>query len=101
MTFGQQTDFAIEAHHELSGPKCGGFGRIALDIQGIRIGNIRENHCSLFHAADRFRELYPVIENMWDESFTGMSNIEIFAAVDHALYLEDKSEWNHYGRFDF
>ena len=55
MTFGDPKDFAIEAYHEPSGPQWAGFGRMAIDIQGVRLGDIRENHCSLFHAVDRFR----------------------------------------------
>ena len=41
MTFGDSKDFAIEAYHEPSGPQWGGFGRMAIDIQGVRIGDIR------------------------------------------------------------
>ena len=92
MTFGQPTDFAIEAYHEPYGPEWGGFGRMAIDIQGVRLGDIRENHCSLFHATDQFRKLYPSVETLWDESFASLSDAEIFAAVDRALYLADESE---------
>lgn len=101
MTFGQTTDFAIEAYHEPYGPKWGGFGRMCIDIQGVRLGDIRENHCSLFHAADQFRKLSPSIQFLWDESFAGLSDAEIFAALDRALYLADESDWGRYGRFDF
>ena len=82
MIFGQPTDFAIETYHEPSGQQWGGFGRMFIDIQGVRLGRIRENHCSLFHAADRIRELHPILDILWDESFTGLSDAEIFAVVD-------------------
>ena len=101
MIFGEPTDFAIEAYHEPSGPEWGGFGRMCIAIQGIRLGDIRENHCSLFHATDRLRKAYPTIEALWDESFSGLSDAQIFAALDQALYLADVSDWERYGRFDF
>ena len=74
MIFGQPSHFAIEAYHEPSGPQWSGFGRMAIDIHGVRLGDIRENHCSLFHAVDRFRQVYPRIESLWAESFDGLSN---------------------------
>lgn len=101
MIFGQQSDFAIEAYHEPSGPRWGGCGRMAIDIQGVRFGDIRENHCSLFHATDQFRGLCRSIETLWDESFANLSDAEIFAAVDHALYISDECDAERYGRFDF
>ena len=101
MIFGQPPDFAIEAYHEPSGPEWGGFGRMSIEIQGTPLGDIRENHCSLFHATDRFRELHLAIEALWDESFAGLSDSEIFAALDEALYIGDESRWERYGRFDF
>ena len=102
MTFGDPKEFAIEAYHEPYGPQWGGFGRMALDIQGVRLGDIRENHCSLFHATDRFRELYPVIETLWDESFNGLSDAEIFGLIDRARYTGEPAEHGpDYQPFDF
>ena len=101
MTFGQPTDFAIEAYHEPYGPEYGGFGRMCIHIQGVQLGDIRENHCSLFDATDQFRQRYPSIETFWDESFAGLTDAEIFATLDHALYLGEESGWERYGRFDF
>lgn len=101
MIIGQPADFAIEAYHEPSGPECGGFGRMSIDIQGIRLGDIRENHCSLFHATDRFRALKSTIETLWDDTFSGLSDAEIFAIVNRALYLPGESDWERYGRFGF
>ena len=99
MIFGNPKDFAIEAYQEPSGPQWGGFGRMAIDIQGVRLGDIRENHCSLFHAADRFREVYPHIESLWAESFDGLSDAEIFALIDTRYTGEPCEE--DYSLFDF
>src|SRR4051794_29591043 len=101
MIFRQPTDFAIEAYHEPYGPEWGGFGRMCIHIQGVQLGDVRENHCFLFHATDQFRKLHPSVEALWDESFAGLSDAEIFAAVDHALYLAEDSDWQRYGRFEF
>ena len=101
MIFGQPSDFAIEAHHEPYGPEYGGFGRIAIDIQGVRLGDIRENHCSLFHAVSQIRQAFPIIETFWDESFTGLSDAEIFAVVEHDYRSAKHSNWKRYGRFYF
>jgi hypothetical protein len=101
MTFGQPTDFAIEAYHEPYGPEYGGFGRMCIHIQGVQLGDIRENHCSLFHAADRCRELCPSIETLWDDSFAGLSDSEIYAAVEHDYRVADNSDWERFGRFYF
>ena len=81
MIFGKPADFAIEAYHEPSGPEWAGFGRMAIDIQGFRLGDIRETHCSLFAAVNRFR-LYPEIESLWAEAFDGLSDVEVFALID-------------------
>jgi hypothetical protein len=102
MTFGQPSDFAIEAYHEPSGPQWAGFGRMAIDVQGVRLGDIRENHCSLFHAVDCFRQAFAVIERLWDESFASLSDAEIFGLIDHALYIgEPTGSGPAYSRFDF
>ncbi len=101
MTFGKPADFAIEAYHEPYGPEWGGFGRICIHIQSVRLGDIRENHSSLFHAADRCREMYPTIETLWDESFAGLSDAEIFAAVEHDYRATKNSDWERFGRFYF
>jgi hypothetical protein len=102
MLFGEPSDFAIEAYHEPSSPRWTGFGRMAITIQGVRLGDIREDHCSLFHAVDRFRELYPAIENLWDEAFGDLSDAEIFNVIDEARYTGEPDEGRScYLQFDF
>lgn len=101
MTFGQPTDFAIEAYHEPYGPEWGGCGRMCIHIQGVPLGDIRENHCSLFRAADRCRESSAAIDTLWDESFADLSDAEIYAAVEHDHRVADKSDWERFGRFYF
>ena len=74
MIFGDPHDFAIEAYHEPSGPQYSGFGRMCLHIQGVSLGNIRDNHCSLFHATDRLREVAADVESLWNDDFMGLSD---------------------------
>jgi hypothetical protein len=94
MTFGDPKDFAIEAYHEPYGPTWGGFGRMAIDIQGVRLGNIRENHCSLFDAVERFRRKCSYIEDLWTDSFDGLSDVEIFALVN-TYYTGEPSDHDY------
>jgi hypothetical protein len=101
MIFGQPSEFAVEVYHEPHSSSWGGFGRMCIHVQGVQLGDICENHCSLFHATDQFRKLYLCVETLWDESFVGLTDTEIFAVVDHALYLGEESEYERFGRFDF
>jgi hypothetical protein len=111
MMFGQPTDFAIEAYHEPSGPEWGGCGRLCIHIQGTTLGDIRDNHCSLFQVTDRFRELVGLpmlhrygetIETLWHESFDSLSDTEIFGLIDQARYVGEPSESGpRYDVFDF
>jgi hypothetical protein len=111
MTFGDPKDFAIEAYHEPSGLEWAGCGRLCIRIQGACLGDIYDNHCSIFAATDRLRELIGLrlrpqsrntIETLWDESFAGLSDTEIFCIVDHALFTGKPSEDRpRYARFDF
>ena len=79
MTFGDPKDFAIEAYHEPYGPQWGGCGRMCIHVQGVAVGDIRENHCSLFHATDRIRVVAAGFDSLWDDSFSGRSDEEACA----------------------
>ncbi|MGZ4965168.1 MAG: hypothetical protein ACXWBP_10055 [Limisphaerales bacterium] len=102
MTFGDPKQFAIEAYHEPHGPQYAGFGRLCIRVAGIPIGDIRDNHCSLFHATDRFRELIQNVDTLWNESFAGLSDAEIFGIIDRDLYIGEPSDSGpSYSNFDF
>lgn len=101
MNFGLPTEFGIEVYHEPYGPEWMGFGRMCIHIQGVQIGDLYQNHCSLFHATDQIRKFCTCLESLWEESFAGLTDIQIFAALDDALYLGEESKWERYGRFDF
>ena len=101
MRFGDPQDFAIEAYHEPASPEWAGFGRMCIHVQGARVGDEREEHCSLFHAVDRFRDLSRSIDGLWDTGFAGLSDAEIFGLLDDALYISSESRWDRFGKFDF
>ncbi len=92
MTFGDPKDFAIEAYHEPYGPQYGGFGRICIHVQGVCLGDIRDNHCSLFHSTDRLREVAADFESVGDASFAALSDAEVFALIDSEIYTGEASE---------
>jgi Immunity protein 42 len=102
MIIGDTNDFAVEIYHEPSSPKYLGFGRMCIYVQCKRIGNIDEQHCSLFHAVDRITEVAETIYSISDERFTQHTEEEIFAWLDAILYsgdIPDKGEDMH--RFNF
>ncbi|GAA5131585.1 hypothetical protein GCM10023212_43050 [Luteolibacter yonseiensis] len=55
-------------------------------IQGVCLGDIRENHCSLFHATDRIRAVAADFQILWDESLASLSDTAIFTLIDKELY---------------
>lgn len=103
MIFGNPKEFAIEAYHEPSGAKWGGCGRLCLHVNGVPIGDIRNNHCSLFAISDRFRGLSSGIDQLWDERFVGLTEMEVFRFIDEQLYIGSnlQSEQEFDQDFDF
>lgn len=108
MMFGEPTEFAIEAYHEPYAQKYAGFGRMCIHLKGITIGKIRENHCSLFHAVNRFRKLQTDIEDLWDAEFSNWSDAGIRDILEKALYLDNgqsleemEADWKRLSRYVF
>ena len=98
MIFGDPKEFAIEAYHEPSGPQWGGSGRLCLHIHGVAVGDIRDNHCSLFDVTERFRQFSSMIETLWAECFSGLSDAEVFRLIDRGIYSDDPPSEVLYGR---
>ena len=102
MIFGDPKEFAIEAYHEPSGPQWVGCGRICIYVGGNTIGDIRDNHCSLFHVTDRFRYLARSVGGLWNDSFSGLSDADIFGLIDDDLYtVESDNGLPIFSDFDF
>jgi hypothetical protein len=103
MIFRNTEDFAIEAYHEPSGPEWGGYGRRCLHVRNVPVGDIRDNHCSLFAVTGCFRQLSELIENLWAECFTGLSDAEVFRLIDSDIYGDDQpsDRGSRFGDFDF
>jgi len=89
MIFGNPNEFAIEAYHEPSGPEWGGCGRLCLHVHGVAVGDIRDNHCSLFAVTDSFRRFSKAIEALWAECFAGLSDAEVFRLIERDIYSDD------------
>jgi hypothetical protein len=103
MTFGDPKDFAIEAYHEPSGPQWVGCGRLCFHIRGVAVGEIRDNHCSLFAVTDCFRRFSHGIESLWVECFAGLSDADVFRLIDRDIYGDDSPSdiGSGFGDFDF
>lgn len=108
MLFGNPLEFAIEAYHEPMSPAYSGFGRMALHIAGVTIGDIDEEHCGLAPAAERLLSKASHIRSLWSPIFAGHSDEEIFLLIDRELYVDYGQSQNdieiginHYGQFDF
>lgn len=102
MLFGNTDSISIEIHHEPEGPEWIGFGRMCIYIQGLVLGDITEDHCSLFHAVERIYEVSLQLDDLWDDRFIGHTPEEIFSWIDAVIYsgdivdCQDRTE-----RFDF
>lgn len=103
MLFGEPSDFAVEIYHEPSSPDWIGYGRMCIFIQGIVIGKIEAEHCSLFHAVQRIGEVAESLSSLWDTRFTQHTDEEIFSWLDAVLYSGEISDdvENNFHRFDF
>lgn len=116
MVFGEKSDFAIEALMEpgLLVPSSA-WGRMCIWIGGRSLGDITDEHCSLFSAYESFREASDNVDSLWDSHFAELSNSEIYYFLDEMLYgyrgnievEDDKTaeeasrDWREYGKFNF
>lgn len=108
MMLGDPRAFSIEAYHEPMDSRSPGFGRMALLVSNTTIGDITEKHCGLGDAAERFRQILFSGGPFWDQSFSSLSDGEIFALIDSALYIDSgqsdaelREDEERYGCFDF
>ena len=102
MLFGHKDSFAIEAYYEPSGPQWAGFGRMCLLVANQCLGDIQEKHCSLFDTVDRFRARLIKTESLWHKSFSTLSDKDIFAVIDNAIYINGINELGlNYHPYDF
>jgi hypothetical protein len=103
MLIGHPLTFAIEIHHEPHSLDWLGFGRMCLHLAGVTIGDLAKEHCSLFHAIERICELGRTLDSLWDARLGGHTDAEIFAWLEHELYIRDSAEAasSDLARFDF
>ena len=87
MRFGQPGQFSVEAFHE---PVDGmtGFGRMCVCVLDLQVGDIAESGCSLHNAAEDLERLADEAMTLWDSSFDGLSDDQIFELLDRALFVD-------------
>lgn len=85
MLFGDTTTFAIEAISEagLVAPSAV-WGRLRIWCQGVSLGDFSEAHCGL--PSGQFDELRSNIPSCWYDEFDGLSDEQLFDALDRILY---------------
>ena len=76
---------------------------MCIHIQSKTIGNVDEQHCSLFHAVERIVEAAQKLPSLWDVRFTQHTDEEIFSWLDALLYSGEITceNGNDPHRFDF
>jgi Immunity protein 42 len=106
MIFGDPADFAVEAFHEPLESRFRGFGRLCIHVQGLALGDIEEEHCSLFHSADDLERLAADAAGLWDASFEGHSDKSLFELLAYTLFdyhgqtdAEIDQAYVRYGRY--
>lgn len=85
MQFGEITNFAIEAMSEpgLVAPSAV-WGRLRIWCQGVALGDFSEAHCGL--PSGQFDQLRSNISSCWLEEFHGLTDEQLFDALDRLLY---------------
>lgn len=102
MLIGDPKSFAVEIYHEPAGPQWLGFGRICVYVQGVVLGDVNEEHCSLFHPVKRICEIADSLTTLWDSCFAGLTEEEVFSKLDALLYTGDLvGKPDAFYRFDF
>ena len=101
MLLGDPAAFAIEIYCEPSDPRSRGFGRMCVFVGGLRLGNLQEEHCSLFHAVERIAEVAGSLPQLCDARFSATEPEVVFAYLDRELYVGHERSAENLHRFDF
>ncbi|MCP4338526.1 MAG: hypothetical protein GY799_06460 [Desulfobulbaceae bacterium] len=116
MIFGEKSDFAIEAMVEV-GLESPSFvwGRLRVWIQGGSIGDYDDPHCGLYPSYQNFKEKITMLNSLWSDEFSNLTDIELWNILDGSmygyhgteeidydiLYGDDIEYWKIYGKFNF
>lgn len=101
MLFGDPTNFAVEIYCDATEPRWLGFGRMCVFVGGMRLGNLEEQHCSLFHAVERLAEVARSLTELRDHDFSSSEPEAVFSYLDRALYVGEAIPGKELHRFDF
>ena len=109
MLFGNPSTFAIECFHDPI-PNDNGwvFGRMAILMNGGRLGDIAEPDCMLNVTVGHLEEVLRNIDNLDETEFYELADAELFELLDCALYgnddrssMEVTADAVKYRKFDF
>jgi hypothetical protein len=108
MIFGDVKTFAIEVHADPSPIGASVFGRMAVHLAGHTIGDLTEEHCGIGGPAETLREKSNCFSTLWDASFEGLEDVDVFHLLNNALYIDSgqsdlrvAEDSARYRRYDF
>lgn len=88
MIFGDARTFAIEVHTDPGPVGTSVFGRMAVHVAGHTIGDLTEEHCGIGGPAETLRSKLNCFSTLWDASFEGLEDIDVFHLLDNALFID-------------
>jgi hypothetical protein len=118
--FGDRADFAIEAGVEPDlVPPSAVWGHMCVWCSGTSLGNIDDHYCHLGVGRNDFHWLAEHLDERWDETLSGMSDIEQWSLLRGNLYglqgggisvpklvlspddVETDRNWQRYNKLEF
>jgi hypothetical protein len=108
MLFGSKDIFAIEAVTEvdLVAPSAV-WGRMRIWCRNESFGDFDNPYNALYSASESFRTMCDAHSDLWDPTFEGLEDAEIFRIFNEAIYIGTHSDSevvdlaDRYWRFDF
>jgi|688.fasta_scaffold977595_1 hypothetical protein len=109
MLFGTKDSFGIEAQTEvdLTLPSAV-WGRMRVWCQNESFGDFENPYNALYSASERFRSALHAYPDLWDATFDGLEDAQIFQKFNEAIYTgtnlgieEIVVLSNRYWKFDF
>lgn len=87
MLFGDRDDFAIEAEVESDlAPPSAVWGHMCVWCRGNSLGNFDDPYCALYPAYQPFIWLSNHLDEIWDESLSGLDDLSALNYLDGLLW---------------
>lgn len=95
MILGNKSEYAIEVMLEPGlKPPSHVWGRMCLWFGENKIGDFDEPHCSLAQSLSALNDLAGRLEKLWDVSFEGLNDLEIFELLNKAVHSQRSSSYD-------